>query len=145
MTRFLELGKYATDFRPIDESCPCPTCREYTSRALLHHNVAQETAAAHGEGSSSIPSATSKLTLSLALTLHNLTFQAQVMGRARNAIIEGRFPDYLRSFFAAYFGTSGYPEWCVNALRSVGVDLLEGLDIKTIPGNAVKWDYSNLS
>jgi queuine tRNA-ribosyltransferase len=67
------------------------------------------------------------------------------MGQARDAISEGRFPDYLRSFFAGYFGASGYPEWCVNALRSVGVDLLEGLKIKTIPGNAVKWDYSSLS
>jgi len=123
----LKLGKYATDFKPIDDSCPCPTCRGQTSRAMLHHNVAQETAAAH------------------ALTLHNLTFQAQVMGQARDAIMEGRFPNYLRSFFAGYFGASGYPEWCVNALRSVGVDLLEGLEIKTIPGNAVKWDYSNVS
>ena len=55
----------------------------------------------------------------------------------------GTFPDYLRKFFARYFGNVGYPEWCVNALRSVGVDLLEGgKDIKVVTGNGAKWEYS---
>lgn len=66
------------------------------------------------------------------------------MGRARTAIIEGRFPDYLKSFFAEYFGDAGYPDWCVNALRSVGVDLLDGsTDKETVPGSGAKWEYSN--
>lgn len=79
----------------------------------------------------------------LALTLHNVVFQAQVMGRAREAIIEGKFPDYLRTFFATYFGDSGYPEWCVNALRSVGVDLLEGNpNAKVNRDNGAKWEYA---
>lgn len=80
-----------------------------------------------------------------AITLHNITFQAQVMGRARAAIIAGTFPDYLRMFFADYFGDAGYPEWCVNALRSVGVDLLEDKDIKVISGSGAKWEYSDAS
>jgi len=67
------------------------------------------------------------------------------MGRARAAIIAGTFPDYLRMFFAGYFGNGGYPEWCVNALRSVGVDLLEGKVIKLIPGSGAKWEYSDAS
>ena len=70
------------------------------------------------------------------------------MGRARDAIVAGTFPDLLRTFFRTYFDidsgstvaatqkpTSGgeiltgpvYPEWCVDALRSVGVDILEGV------------------
>lgn len=70
-------------------------------------------------------------------------FQAQVMGRAREAIIAGTFPTYLRSFFSQYFGDDGYPEWCVNALRSVGVDLLEGNpNAKIIPGSGAKWEYA---
>jgi queuine tRNA-ribosyltransferase len=121
----LRLGKHATEFRPIDEACPCPTCRDGTSRAMLHHIATQETAGAH------------------ALTQHNVVFQAQVMGRARDAIMNGTFPDYLRSFFASYFGDVGYPEWCVNALRSVGVDLLEGKRIATLPGDGAKWEYSD--
>jgi len=67
------------------------------------------------------------------------------MGRTRDAIMEGRFPDFLRSFFAEYFGDVGYPEWCVNALRSVGVDLLDGVDVNITPGNGAKWEYSNAS
>lgn len=68
------------------------------------------------------------------------------MGGARDAIIDGTFPDYLRSFFASYYGDMGYPEWTVNALRSVGVDLLGGEntgDIEVVPGDGVKWEYSD--
>jgi len=121
----LRLSKHSRDLRPIDDICPCPTCCDGTSRATLHHIITHETAAAH------------------ALTLHNIAFQAQVMSRARSAILDGTFPAYLRSFFAEYFGDAGYPEWCVNALRSVGVDLLENHDIKTIPGSGIKWEYAD--
>lgn len=103
----LRLGEHANDLRQIDDTCTCPTCTDKTTRAFLHHTLTHETAGAH------------------ALTLHNITFQAQVMGRARRAIMEGTFPEYLRSFFAGYFNGSQYPEWCVNALRTVGVDLLD--------------------
>ncbi|KIL66224.1 hypothetical protein M378DRAFT_103698 [Amanita muscaria Koide BX008] len=122
----LKLSKHGSDMRAIDETCPCPTCTSKTSRAILHHTVTHETAAAH------------------AVTLHNITFQAQVMGRARAAIIAGTFPEYLRSFFADYFGDAGYPEWCVNALRSVGVDLLDRVpNAKVVSGNGAKWEYAD--
>jgi hypothetical protein len=76
--------------------------------------------------------------------MHNIVFQAQVMGRAREAIISQTFPQYLKTFFAQYFGETGYPEWCVNALRSVGVDLLEGReDMKVIQGSGAKWEYAD--
>ena len=66
------------------------------------------------------------------------------MGSAREAIINGTFPQYLKQFFANYFGDAGYPEWCVNALQSVGVDLLEDRpDIKVISGDGAKWEYSD--
>lgn len=68
------------------------------------------------------------------------------MGKARDAIIAGTFPQYLRTFFATYYGEAGYPEWCVNALRSVGVDLLEGYpNAKVVSGDGVRWDYSDQS
>lgn len=79
-----------------------------------------------------------------AVTLHNIVFQARVMGGARDAIMAGTFPTYLRTFFANYFGDAGYPEWCVNALRSVGVDLLEGHpSAKVVKGDGAKWEYSD--
>lgn len=85
------------------------------------------------------------LTSTLAVTLHNLTFQAQVMGQARDSIMEGTFPTYLRKFFADYFRDVGYPEWCVNALRSVGVDLVEGYpEAKVVKGDGSKWEYSGV-
>ncbi|KAJ7703159.1 tRNA-guanine(15) transglycosylase-like protein [Mycena rosella] len=120
----LRLAKYAKDFQPIDATCPCPTCTEGTSRAMLHHVITRETAAAHGK---------------LSVTLHNIAFQARIMGGARDAILNGTFPDYLRTFFANYF--DAYPEWCVNALRSVGVDLVgEGSNVKVVPGSGAKWE-----
>ena len=65
------------------------------------------------------------------------------MGRAREAIIAGTFPTYLKTWFADYFGAKGYPEWCVNALRSVGVDLLEGREnVKVVEGDGANWEYS---
>lgn len=63
------------------------------------------------------------------------------MGGARDAIINGTFPQYLKDFFANYFGETGYPEWCVNALMSVGVDLLEGASqAKIVSGTGAKWE-----
>ncbi|KAI0675231.1 Queuine tRNA-ribosyltransferase [Trametes maxima] len=122
----LRLGKHASDMRPIEEGCPCPTCSNGVSRAILHHNATLETATAH------------------AITQHNLVFQARVMGGARDAILNGTFPDYLKRFFADYFGGAGYPEWCVNALRSVGVDLLESSPgAQVVPGDGAKWEYSD--
>lgn len=121
----LRLRKHAESMEPIDESCPCPTCTSRTSRAMLHHIVTIETAGSH------------------AVTQHNLVFQAQLMGRARDAIMEGRFPEYLRTFFRTYFDGQGYPEWCVNALRSVGVDLMDGVNMPLIPGSGAKWEYSD--
>jgi len=125
----LKLAKHARDLAPIDPQCPCPTCSDGVPRALLHHIISQETAGAH------------------AVTQHNITFQARLMGQARDAIINGIFPDYLRSFFVAYFGDVGYPEWTVNALRSVGVDLLDGIskDVNIVPGDGAKWEYSDRS
>ncbi|TFY82861.1 hypothetical protein EWM64_g1149 [Hericium alpestre] len=89
------------------------------------------------EGLKAIPSA---------ITQHNLTFQAQIMGRTRDAILNGTFPAYLRTFFSKYFSTSRYPEWCVEALRSVGVDLLEdNPNAKMVSGTGAKWEYSDAS
>jgi queuine tRNA-ribosyltransferase catalytic subunit len=66
------------------------------------------------------------------------------MGGARDAIMEGCFPAYLKSFFASYFTNRPYPEWCVNALRSVGVELLEGdqANKPIISGSGANWEYS---
>jgi len=75
--------------------------------------------------------------------MHNLVFQARLMGGARDAILTGKFPEYLKIFFADYYGDKGYPQWCCEALKSVGVDLLEGLeDPRVAQGDGTRWEYA---
>jgi queuine tRNA-ribosyltransferase len=61
---------------PIAEGCTCPACREHT-RGYLHY------LARAGE-----------LTAARLITLHNLTFMAELMRGLREAIVEGSFGDY---------------------------------------------------
>ena len=66
------------------------------------------------------------------------------MGQARDAIMAGTFPEFLRIFLSRYFGDNGYPRWCVEALRSVGVDIIEGVENpKIVDDNGTKWDYAD--
>ena len=68
------------------------------------------------------------------------------MGGARDAILEDTYPAYLKAFFARYFKATGYPRWCVDALRAVGVDLLDGKEQieegRIVEGDAARWEYS---
>jgi queuine tRNA-ribosyltransferase len=74
----LDLAKAAwrSSPEPIDERCPCPACREH-SRAYLHY------LARAGE-----------LTAARLLTLHNLTFMAELMRGIRAAIESGTYARY---------------------------------------------------
>ncbi|KAI2473083.1 Queuine tRNA-ribosyltransferase [Annulohypoxylon bovei var. microspora] len=105
----LRNAKYTNDFGPIEEGCGCACCRKDgmgITRAFVHHNTAKETVAAH------------------LLTMHNVWYQLNLMREVREAIIEDRFPKFLRQFFAdLYPDSSKYPTWAVDALRGVGVDL----------------------
>jgi queuine tRNA-ribosyltransferase catalytic subunit len=59
------------------------------------------------------------------LTMHNVHYQLTLMKNARQAIIEDRYPAFLKEFFGnLYDDKSKYPQWAVDALRGVGVDLL---------------------
>jgi queuine tRNA-ribosyltransferase len=75
---------YAEDSRPLDSECNCYTCRHY-SRAYIRHLfqtgevLAQELA-----------------------TLHSVHFYLETMRRMREAIVEGRFSEWSRTYLAAY-------------------------------------------
>lgn len=58
--------------------------------------------------------------------MHNVHYLLSLMGKVRAAIIEDRYPDFLRAYFSkAYRGDmTRVPRWAVTALREVGVDLL---------------------
>ncbi|KAF4997911.1 hypothetical protein FGRMN_3550 [Fusarium graminum] len=104
--------KFATDFGPLEEGCGCMACTPTSeggmgiTRAFVHHNASKETVAAH------------------LLTIHNVYYQLNLMRQIREAIIEDRFPTFVRQFFAwLYDEKKDYPEWAVGALKVVGVDL----------------------
>ncbi len=61
---------------PIDPNCRCPACREHT-RGYLHYL-----------------SRAKELTAARLLTLHNLTFMAELMRGLREAVIESRLEGY---------------------------------------------------
>jgi len=91
-TAFTKYGKvvirnanYAEDFTPLDPSCDCYTCKNY-SRAYIRH----------------LFKANEILGLRL-MTIHNLHFLLNLMAEIRQAIKEERLPEFRREFFT-YFG-----------------------------------------
>jgi queuine tRNA-ribosyltransferase len=110
----LRNAAYSEDFSPIEEGCKCTCCRPPEegglgiTRAYIYHVTAKETAGAH------------------LLTMHNVHYQLNLMRQVREAILEDRYPKFLREFFAKlYSDKRDYPDWAVTALRGVGVDLME--------------------
>ncbi|XP_053299406.1 queuine tRNA-ribosyltransferase catalytic subunit 1 [Pleuronectes platessa] len=97
--------QYAKDFQPIDPDCQCPTCKRH-SRAYLHALFKSDSAAMHH------------------ITIHNIAYQLNLMGSVRQSIVEGRFPDFIRTFMKRLFPSPDqYPGWAVDALASVNVTL----------------------
>ncbi len=72
----LKSAKYGNDPEPIEERCPCYACRTYSRRYLRHLYRAGEILAMRMG------------------TLHNITFYHRLMARARQAIQEGKYPDW---------------------------------------------------
>jgi len=80
----LKNAPFREDFRPIDESCSCYTCQNF-SRAYLRHLFKG------GE----------ILAMRLA-TWHNLHFYTRILGEARRAIIKDSFSEFLKEFEKNY-------------------------------------------
>ncbi|MBG9983412.1 tRNA guanosine(34) transglycosylase Tgt [Aerococcaceae bacterium DSM 111022] len=81
-------AKYSRDFTPIDPTCDCYTCRNYT-RAYVRHLIKTDE------------------TFGLRLTsLHNTHFLLQVMREVRQAIMDDNLLEYREDFFERY----GYNE-----------------------------------
>lgn len=57
--------------------------------------------------------------------MHNVHYQLSLMRDIRQAILQDQYPAFLRRFFADFYGSrERAPQWAVDALRGVGVDLL---------------------
>jgi queuine tRNA-ribosyltransferase len=73
-------ARHKTDTRPLDESCDCYTCRNF-SRGYLHHlNRLNEILGAR------------------LATIHNLHYYQQLMRDLRDAIASGTLSDYVARF-----------------------------------------------
>ena len=69
-------AQYKDDFTPVDSTCNCYTCRNFSRAYLRHLFVAKEI-----------------LALELA-TIHNLTFYLNLVTEARKKIMEGSFTEW---------------------------------------------------
>ena len=78
----LRNARHAEDPRPLDESCTCPACRNY-SRAYLHHVVR-----------------TGEIIGSMLLTWHNLHYFQDLMQGLRDAIAAATLPQFVAAFHA---------------------------------------------
>lgn len=76
--------QYERDFRPIEESCGCYTCRNYT-RAYIRHLYKSE-----------------ELLVFRLVTIHNLYFLLQFMRDMREAIVQGNFSEFREYFMEHY-------------------------------------------
>lgn len=78
--------EYEYDFGPIDPSCSCKVCRNY-SRAYLRHLFRCK-----------------EILYSMLATYHNLAFLHRMVAEIREAITADRFSEYYRSFLKDYYG-----------------------------------------
>ena len=108
----LKHASYSKDFGPVDEECKCTACRTRedngglgVTRAYIHHLAAKETVGAH------------------LLTMHNVHWMLNLMKRARNAIIADEYPAFARQFFKDYFANKEVPQWAIDALLRVNIDI----------------------
>jgi len=75
-------AKYKEDNSPIDPECNCPTCQTY-SRAYLNHLFRAR-----------------EISYFRAATLHNLHYYLNLMRQAREAILEDRYAEFKKEFYA---------------------------------------------
>ena len=59
------------------------------------------------------------------LTVHNIHFQLRLMKSIREAIKKDKFPEFVKLFAKNNFPDGNYPEWATNALKKVGIDMLQ--------------------
>ncbi len=80
--------KYAHDFTALDPECDCYTCRNFTRAYLRHLAMCGEILSAR------------------LCTWHNLRFTIRIAEQAREAIIAGRFPEYIERFKSQFHDDS---------------------------------------
>ena len=80
----LKNAKYKEDFTPVDSTCDCECCKNYTKAYIRHLIVADETLGQR------------------LLSIHNLRFLIRIMENIRESIKEDRFLEYKEEFMNTY-------------------------------------------
>lgn len=83
----ISASAFKNDFSPIDESCGCYTCKNYTKAYLNHLIRAKEMLGA---------------TL---LTIHNEFFIVNLVAKMRQSMIDGNYFDFKEEFLGRYYAT----------------------------------------
>lgn len=71
-------ARFTHDHGPIDPDCTCPVCTGGYTRAYIHHLVKQK-----------------EMVGSILLSLHNVYYLLELMRRARQAIVEHRYDQFV--------------------------------------------------
>ena len=71
-------ARFTHDHGPIDPDCTCPVCAGGCTRAYVHHLVKQK-----------------EMVGSILLSLHNVYYLLELMRRARQAIVEHRYGQFV--------------------------------------------------
>jgi len=85
----LRNARFASDERPVEESCSCLACTKHTRAYLRHLIIAGE------------------ILGPVLCTLHNLSFYQTLMAEIRQAIQNRAFEEYQASFLARYQAENG--------------------------------------
>ena len=70
-------ARFKDDFGPLDPMCDCEVCTTY-SRAYIRHLVCQK-----------------EMLGGILLSMHNIYFLTNLMAKARQAVIEGTYDQFL--------------------------------------------------
>lgn len=94
----------AEDVRPVDPTCKCMVCKNYT-RAYIHCLVTKD---AMG---------------SQLLSYHNLYYMMKLSRDLHSSIVQGQFPQFVCQFLQKMFPEGDVPEWVCNAMEVAGIDI----------------------
>ena len=77
-------GAYKEDFSPIEDGCDCYACRNYT-RAYIRHLINSD-----------------EILGGRLLSIHNVRFLQRLMAKIRQAIADGRYPEFKKEFLSHF-------------------------------------------
>ena len=83
----ISVSAFKRDFSPIDESCGCYTCKNYT-KAYLNHLIKGK-----------------EMLSSTLLTIHNEYFIVNLVAKMRQSIIDGNFFEFKEEFLVRFYAS----------------------------------------